>query len=56
MTRAAIGLGGNLGDAAWRFEAIWTDPSRDVWFLEAPLAPEDVAGHAELVARSAVPI
>ncbi len=30
--------------------------SRDVWFLEAPLAPEDVAGHAELVARSAVPI
>lgn len=29
---------------------------RDAWFLEAPLAPEDVAGHAELVARSAVPI
>ncbi|GAB3447309.1 mandelate racemase/muconate lactonizing enzyme family protein [Actinophytocola sediminis] len=29
---------------------------RDVWFLEAPLAPEDVAGHAELVARSAVPV
>ncbi|GAB1513416.1 mandelate racemase/muconate lactonizing enzyme family protein [Actinophytocola sp. KF-1] len=30
--------------------------ARDAWFLEAPLAPEDVAGHAELVARSAVPI
>ncbi|OLF06801.1 mandelate racemase [Actinophytocola xinjiangensis] len=29
---------------------------RDVWFLEAPLAPEDIRGHAELVARSAVPI
>lgn len=30
--------------------------ARDSWFLEAPLAPEDVAGHAELVARSPVPI
>jgi galactonate dehydratase len=29
---------------------------RNGWFLEAPLAPEDIAGHAELVARSAVPI
>lgn len=29
---------------------------RDVWFLEAPLPPEDVAGHVELVARSNVPI
>lgn len=29
---------------------------RDAWFLEAPLAPEDLAGHAELVARSAVPV
>ena len=29
---------------------------RRVWFLEAPLAPEDVAGHAELVARSPVPV
>jgi D-galactarolactone cycloisomerase len=29
---------------------------RHVWFLEAPLAPEDVTGHAELVARSPVPI
>ena len=26
---------GNLGDAAWRFEAVWTDPSRDVWMLDA---------------------
>jgi len=29
---------------------------RDSWFLEAPLAPEDIVGHSELVARSAVPI
>jgi len=29
---------------------------RDAWFLEAPLVPEDIAGHAELVGRSAVPI
>lgn len=27
-----------------------------VWFLEAPLEPEDVTGHAELVARSPIPI
>ena len=29
---------------------------RGVWFLEAPLAPEDITGHAELVARSAIPV
>ncbi|WBB69385.1 mandelate racemase/muconate lactonizing enzyme family protein [Micromonospora sp. WMMD812] len=29
---------------------------RGAWFLEAPLAPEDVAGHAELAARATVPI
>ncbi|MGW3615104.1 mandelate racemase/muconate lactonizing enzyme family protein [Micromonospora sp. NPDC005163] len=29
---------------------------RGAWFLEAPLAPEDVAGHAELVSRATVPI
>lgn len=29
---------------------------RDCWFLEAPLAPEDRAGHVELVARSLIPI
>lgn len=29
---------------------------RNGWFLEAPLAPEDLVGHAELVARSDVPI
>ncbi|WP_205740649.1 mandelate racemase/muconate lactonizing enzyme family protein [Haloactinopolyspora alba] len=29
---------------------------RDGWFLEAPMAPEDVAGHAELAARSRIPI
>jgi hypothetical protein len=32
---------GNLGDAAWRFEAVWTDPSRDVWLLEEP-APREL--------------
>lgn len=26
------------------------------WFLEAPLAPEDVAGHADLAARSPIPV
>lgn len=29
---------------------------RNGWFLEAPVAPEDVVGHAELAARSDVPI
>ncbi|WP_147919436.1 mandelate racemase/muconate lactonizing enzyme family protein [Ruania zhangjianzhongii] len=29
---------------------------RGCWFLEAPLAPEDRAGHGELVARSSIPI
>ncbi|SIM59704.1 mandelate racemase/muconate lactonizing enzyme family protein [Micromonospora cremea] len=29
---------------------------RSAWFLEAPLAPEDIAGHAELAARATVPI
>ena len=29
---------------------------RGAWFLEAPLAPEDLAGHAELAARSTIPI
>lgn len=29
---------------------------RGAWFLEAPLAPEDLDGHAELVRRSPVPI
>lgn len=29
---------------------------RGGWFLEAPLAPEDVAGHRELATRSPVPI
>lgn len=30
--------------------------ARDVVFLEAPLAPEDLAGHAELCRRSEIPI
>lgn len=29
---------------------------RRTWFLEAPLVPEDLGGHAELAARSKVPI
>jgi D-galactarolactone cycloisomerase len=29
---------------------------RGAWFLEAPLPPEDIAGHAELVRRSRLPI
>ncbi|MBK1784297.1 mandelate racemase/muconate lactonizing enzyme family protein [Prauserella cavernicola] len=29
---------------------------RGGWFLEAPLAPEDVAAHAELVARATIPV
>ncbi|SEF18251.1 mandelate racemase/muconate lactonizing enzyme family protein [Jiangella alba] len=29
---------------------------RSGWFLEAPLAPEDLAGHVELAGRSPVPI
>ncbi|MFC0504872.1 mandelate racemase/muconate lactonizing enzyme family protein [Micromonospora costi] len=29
---------------------------RGAWFLEAPLAPEDIAGHAELAARAALPV
>ncbi|SDT49664.1 mandelate racemase/muconate lactonizing enzyme family protein [Jiangella sp. DSM 45060] len=30
--------------------------ARGGWFLEAPLAPEDVAGHAELVRQARLPI
>ncbi len=29
---------------------------RNAWFLEAPLAPEDLRGHAELVSRCRIPI
>jgi galactonate dehydratase len=29
---------------------------RECWFLEAPLAPEDVAGHAELASRAELPV
>lgn len=30
--------------------------TRRAWFLEAPIAPEDIAGHAELAGRSDLPI
>ncbi|TQM13522.1 mandelate racemase/muconate lactonizing enzyme family protein [Pseudonocardia kunmingensis] len=29
---------------------------RGCWFLEAPLAPEDLSGHAELVSRAELPV
>jgi hypothetical protein len=34
----ALGMdaAGNLGDAAFRIEAIWTRPTRDVWLLDEP--------------------
>lgn len=39
----AIGgdLSGNLRGAAWRVEAIWTDPARDVQFIDDP-APREL--------------
>ena len=43
----------SLGDALRLAEGL---EQRGVWFLEAPLAPEDLRGHAELVARTRVPI
>jgi hypothetical protein len=46
----AIGadFSGNLGGAAWRLEAIWTDPSRDVWPLRAP-APRELSEFWQIV-------
>ncbi|HEY8123639.1 MAG TPA: hypothetical protein VII78_20140 [Myxococcota bacterium] len=40
---------GNLGVAAWRLEAIWTDPSRDVWMLDEP-APRELPEFWQIVA------
>ncbi len=40
---------GNLGDAAWRLEAIWTDPTRDVWLLDEP-APGELPEFWQVVA------
>ncbi|MBM4384654.1 MAG: hypothetical protein FJ091_14975 [Deltaproteobacteria bacterium] len=31
---AGADLAGNLGGAAWRIEAVWTDPEREVWLLD----------------------
>jgi hypothetical protein len=39
---------GNLGDAAWRLEAVWTDPTRDVWLLEDP-APSELPQFWQIV-------
>ncbi|MAE94822.1 MAG: hypothetical protein CL910_09195 [Deltaproteobacteria bacterium] len=33
---AGIDLAGNLGDAAWRLEAVFTDPEQRVWLLDDP--------------------
>jgi hypothetical protein len=33
---AGVNLAGNLGDAAFRMEAIYTDPTRDVWPVGTP--------------------
>ena len=40
---------GNLGDAAWRVEAVWTDPERDVWPVDAA-APREPDAYAQVVA------
>ncbi len=34
-------LAGNIGDSAWRVEAVWTDPTREVRSLEQP-APQEL--------------
>jgi hypothetical protein len=39
---------GNLGDAAWRAEAIWTNPSRDVWMMGEP-APRELPEFWQIV-------
>jgi L-alanine-DL-glutamate epimerase-like enolase superfamily enzyme len=62
--RAAIGEGGRLAlDAnnAWRnvadaLHAIKAFADLDIWWIEEPLMPDDVAGHAELTRRSPIPI
>jgi hypothetical protein len=33
---AGADFAGTVGGAAWRVEAIWTDPTRKVWFLDDP--------------------
>lgn len=61
IREAAPGLGIAV-DAHWAYsvpEALRLADGlaeRGCWFLEAPLVPEDRAGHAELVARSTIPI
>jgi len=62
--RAAIGNEGRLAlDAnnAWRsvadaVHAIQAFAELDIWWIEEPLMPDDLAGHAELTRRSPVPI
>jgi hypothetical protein len=39
---------GNAGGAAWRMEAIWTNPSRDVWKLGQP-APRELSPFWQVV-------
>ncbi len=40
---------GNLGGAAWRLEAVYTDPSRDVWRVDAA-EPRELAPFWQVVA------
>jgi L-alanine-DL-glutamate epimerase-like enolase superfamily enzyme len=62
--RKAVGGAGRLAlDAnnAWRsvadaLKAIEAFAELDVWWIEEPLMPDDLAGHAELTRRSPVPI
>lgn len=43
----------SLGDALALCRGL---EQRDAWFLEAPLAPEDIVGHSDLAARTRLPI
>jgi L-alanine-DL-glutamate epimerase-like enolase superfamily enzyme len=62
--RAAVGEAGRLAlDAnnAWRnvadaLHAIKAFADLDIWWIEEPLMPDDIAGHAELTRRSPIPI
>lgn len=46
---AGFDLTGNLGDAAWRTEVVWTDPERDVWPLDAA-RPREPSPYWQIVA------
>lgn len=58
----AVGTGKVAVDAHWAYSLADAErlaaglDRRGGWFLEAPLVPEDLAGHAELAAKSRIPI